>query len=145
MSHVSSPDPACVSTWLALDAHKLSLVAGVLPAAGGEPELVQIENTERSVRRLVAKLGGPEGLYCCYEAGPTGYELYRLLTSMGVSCFIVAPLQPDCLPCALITRTRNWKAWPGFTGTCIQVLRVWPTTAPLRYTRNAGALKCLYV
>ena len=91
MSHVSSPDPACVSTWLSFDAHKLSLVAGVLPAAGGEPELVQIENTERSVRRLVAKLGGPEGLVCCYEAGPTGYELYRLLTGMGVRCFIIAP------------------------------------------------------
>ena len=92
MSHVSSPDPACVSTWLALDAHKLSLVAGVLPAAGGEPELVQIENTERSVRRLVAKLGGPEGLYCCYEAGPTGYELYRLLSGMGVSLCHRRPL-----------------------------------------------------
>jgi transposase len=91
VSHVSSPDPARVSTWLSLDAHKLSLVAGVLPAAGGEPELTQIENTERSLRRLVAKLGGPEGLHCCYEAGPCGYELYRLLTAMGVSCFIVAP------------------------------------------------------
>ena len=31
---------------------------------------------------------------CCgawYEAGPGGYELYRLLASMGVACQVVAP------------------------------------------------------
>jgi hypothetical protein len=26
-----------------------------------------------------------------YEAGPTGYELYRLLVSLGVRCEVVAP------------------------------------------------------
>ena len=30
-------------------------------------------------------------LRVCYEAGPTGYELHRLLTSMGVGCEVVAP------------------------------------------------------
>lgn len=91
MSHVSSPVPVVVERWLALDVHKLSIVAGVLPAAGGEPEVIQIENTERSVRRLVARLGGPLGLAVCYEAGPCGYDLYRLLAGMGVACQIVAP------------------------------------------------------
>jgi transposase len=91
MSDVSSPDPWLVSRWLALDVHKLSIVAAVLPAVGGEPEVSQLENTERSVRRLVARLGGPEGLSVCYEAGPCGYDLYRLLAGMGVACRIVAP------------------------------------------------------
>ncbi len=27
----------------------------------------------------------------CYEAGPTGYELHRLLTSLGVRCQVIAP------------------------------------------------------
>jgi transposase len=27
----------------------------------------------------------------CYEAGPTGFELARLLHSMGVSCQVIAP------------------------------------------------------
>ncbi len=27
----------------------------------------------------------------CYEAGPTGYEVQRLLASMGVACVVVAP------------------------------------------------------
>ena len=30
-------------------------------------------------------------LRSCYEAGPGGYDLYRLLTSMGVACDVVAP------------------------------------------------------
>jgi len=30
-------------------------------------------------------------LAACYEAGPGGYELYRLLASAGVACEVVAP------------------------------------------------------
>ena len=78
-------------TYLALDVHKRSIVAGSLPASGGKVELVEIENTERALRRLVDRLGGPEGLAVCYEAGPCGYEPYRLLTRMGVACDVVAP------------------------------------------------------
>ena len=91
MSHVGSLGSQGVTRWLALDVHKLSIVAAVLPEDAGEPELVEIENTERSVRRLVARLGGPVGLACCYEAGPCGYDLYRLFEQMGVSCEVVAP------------------------------------------------------
>lgn len=91
MSHVSSLSHESVSRWIALDVHKLSIVAAVLPAVGGEPELMQLENTERSVRRFVARLGGQGGLAVCYEAGPCGYDLYRLLAGMGVVCEVVAP------------------------------------------------------
>ncbi len=91
MPDVSSTAPAQVSTWVAIDQHKLSLVAGILPASGGTPEVVRLENIERAVRRFVEKLGGPEGLAVCYEAGPGGYELHRLLSRMGVACDVVAP------------------------------------------------------
>ena len=30
-------------------------------------------------------------LWACYDAGPTGYELHRLLTELGVRCDVVAP------------------------------------------------------
>jgi transposase len=43
------------------------------------------------VRRLVGRLGDPRWLRACYEAGPTGYELARLLHSMGVRCEVIAP------------------------------------------------------
>ena len=45
-----------------------------------------------SVRRLVAKLEKRHGrLHFCYEAGPTGYGLYRQLTTLGHHCTVVAP------------------------------------------------------
>ena len=59
--------------------HKNAITAGVLPAEGGQVELVQLENSEKAIRRLIGRLGGPEGVAVCYEAGPCGYDLYRLL------------------------------------------------------------------
>lgn len=37
------------------------------------------------------KLGGPEQLRVCYEAGPTGYGLMRELVERGIECIVVAP------------------------------------------------------
>ena len=59
MPDVGSTAPARVRTWVAIDQHKLSLVAAILPASGGTPEVVRLENTERAVRRFVQKLDGP--------------------------------------------------------------------------------------
>jgi transposase len=78
-------------TYVALDVHKRTIVVGSLPASGGEVELAEIENTERALRRLVDRLGGPQRLAVCYEAGPCGYQPYRLLSRMGVACDVVAP------------------------------------------------------
>jgi transposase len=92
MPDVSSiASPRATAKWVALDVHKRWMVAGVLPAGGGEPEVVQIENSERALRRLVERLGGPNGLAVCYEAGPCGYDPLRLLARMGVACDVVAP------------------------------------------------------
>jgi transposase len=91
MPDVSSTAPARVITWVSIDQHKLSLVAATLPASGGEPEVTRLENTERAIRRFIGRLGDPEGLAVSYEAGPGGYELHRLLTSMGVACDVIAP------------------------------------------------------
>ena len=50
-----------------------------------------IANREDSVRRFIRKLGSPEHLRACYEAGPTGFVLYWQLTQLGVKCDVVAP------------------------------------------------------
>ena len=55
------------------------------------PDVERIPHDEVSVRRLVGRLGDPRWLRACYEAGPTGYELARLLHSMGVRCEVIAP------------------------------------------------------
>ena len=50
-----------------------------------------IPHTPEAIRKLVKKLGEPNTLRVCYEAGPTGYPLYRLLLSLGVHCDVIAP------------------------------------------------------
>jgi transposase len=83
--------PADVRLWVSLDVHKFSIVAATLPPAGGKPEVCRIETTEKAIRRFIDRLGGPEGLAVCYEAGPGGFALWRLLSGMGVACDVVAP------------------------------------------------------
>jgi transposase len=53
----------------------------------------KIANEAISVGRLVKRLqAGGRSLEMCYEAGPCGYGLYRLLNSKpGVQCRVVAP------------------------------------------------------
>jgi transposase len=36
-------------------------------------------------------VGNPRQLRACYEAGPIGYELCRMLEAMGVACAVIAP------------------------------------------------------
>ncbi len=51
-----------------------------------------ITATPEAVRRLVKKLSKTyERIHFCYEAGPTGYGLYRQLMELGHSCIVVAP------------------------------------------------------
>jgi transposase len=110
MPDVISLAPADARLFVALDVHKLSIVAATLPPKGGQPELTRIETTEKAIRRYVKKLGGPEGLAVCYEAGPGGFALWRLLTSMGVACDVVAPsLVPVCAGDRVKTDRRDAK------------------------------------
>jgi transposase len=54
--------------------------------------LGEIENSEVAMIKLVRKLAGRyRSLMFCYEAGPTGYELYRLIKSLGHDCIVAAP------------------------------------------------------
>jgi transposase len=54
--------------------------------------LGEIDTTDAATRKLIAKLAGKYAkLTFCYEAGPTGYGLHRLITSFGHECSVVAP------------------------------------------------------
>ena len=62
-------------------------------AAGGRQAAGLPDRDDReAIRRLIDRLGGPDGLALCYEAGSGGVALWRLLRTMGVACDIVAPL-----------------------------------------------------
>jgi transposase len=76
---------------LGLDVAKNTIVVGVLEPGLESPVVDRIFHDEASVRRLVGRFADRSRLRVCYEAGPTGFGLYRLLTSMGVACEVVAP------------------------------------------------------
>jgi len=65
-------------------------VVGVLPPDREVPEVDRIAHDEASVRRLVDRFDDRSRLRVCYEAGLTGFGLYRLLRSMGAACDVVA-------------------------------------------------------
>src|SRR6267142_2813380 len=80
--------------FVALDTSKLrNAVAIAQGGRGGEIRFLgEIENNEAATAKLVRKLAGTyERLTFCYEAGPTGYGLYRQIMQLGHACIVVAP------------------------------------------------------
>jgi len=52
----------------------------------------EIDNTAGATANLVKKLAAKyDRLSFCYEAGPTGYGLYRQIRQLGHDCIVVAP------------------------------------------------------
>jgi transposase len=52
----------------------------------------EIDNTPAAVAKLVRKLATRYGrLTFCYEAGPTGYGVYRQIRGLGHECIVAAP------------------------------------------------------
>jgi transposase len=77
--------------FVGLDVHAQTIAVAVAETGGEVRSLGMIPNVLESVSKLVKKLGKPEQLRVCYEAGPTGYALYWQLTQLGVKCEVVAP------------------------------------------------------
>src|SRR3989440_4720489 len=52
----------------------------------------EIDNTTAATEKLVRKLAAKYSwLTFCYEAGPTGYGLYRQIKALGHDCVVAAP------------------------------------------------------
>src|SRR5512137_2385298 len=81
-----------VTTWAGLDVHAERIVIATLTGQSREPEVRDIPNDAKVVRRTFQRLlDGSYELRCCYEAGPCGFEVHRQLTAMGISCEVIAP------------------------------------------------------
>src|SRR6516165_7375245 len=79
------------AVYVGLDVHKDSITAGVLQPGRQTPELERFFHDEVSVRRFLDRLGDRRRLRVCYEAGPTGFELARLLEALRVDYLVAAP------------------------------------------------------
>ena len=81
-------------TFVGLDVHKATVwVATAESGRGGEIRQIGVfENRPEILSKMAARLGkGGRRLSFCYEAGPCGYGLHRLLTGSGHDCVVVAP------------------------------------------------------
>jgi transposase len=78
-------------THVALDDSKRVIVAGILRPEAAQPDLREIPNDARHLRRLFERLLSAGPVHACYEAGVSGYDLYRQLTALGVHCVVIAP------------------------------------------------------
>src|SRR5919106_426071 len=70
-----------------LDVHARSIRLAAVRA----DELLEertLPDDEDAVERLLRRW---PAVRCCYEAGPTGFGLYRYLVERGVDCAVVAP------------------------------------------------------
>ena len=80
--------------FVAFDTSKLRHAVAIAAAgrAGEVRFFGEIENSGAATAKLVKKLAATyQRLTFCYEAGPTGYGLYRQIRSLGHDCIVVAP------------------------------------------------------
>jgi len=78
-------------THIGLDVHKDTIAVAVLRPGITDCDERVIPNTPEAVRRLLSRYPDPSQLSICYEAGPTGYDTHRLITSLGIACDVIAP------------------------------------------------------
>jgi transposase len=80
--------------YVGLDVSKSKIAVAIADEGRGEARYWGvIAHTKEAVIKLMQQLGKGENsqLDVCYEAGPTGYVLYRWLLELNVPCTIVAP------------------------------------------------------
>lgn len=87
------------TTYVALDDSKRKTVAGILRPGATAPELRELPNDAHHIRRLFERLTREGPVVACYEAGVSGYDLYRQITALGVPCQVIAPALTVLLRC----------------------------------------------
>ena len=99
--------------FVGIDTSKLrNAVAVAEEGRGGDLRyLGEIDTTEAATRKLVTKLAAKYSqLTFCYEAGPTGYGLHRLIGKLGHDCIVAAPSLISRKPGVRVRRCEIFRA-----------------------------------
>ena len=76
-------------SWVGLDVHARSTVAGVLDGGSGELRSSRVPVSSDETVAWLLQLPAP--VRVAYEAGPTGYGLARACAAAGIACTVAAP------------------------------------------------------
>jgi transposase len=76
-------------TSVGLDVHARSVVAAAIDGVTGELIQSRLTPSHEHIASWLSDLPGPVAV--AYEAGPTGFGLFRFLTAAGIRCEVVAP------------------------------------------------------
>ena len=77
-------------TWAAMDVHARSTYGASLDVMTGELSRQRFDTG--AMEPVVGWLAGLQGpVRACYEAGPTGFGLYRAARAAGIDCQVIAP------------------------------------------------------
>ena len=60
------------------------------------PQPAQSFDTDSLLRWIGKQSSLAERVVCCYEAGPTGFELCRKINGLGTECLVIKPRNWDC-------------------------------------------------
>lgn len=76
-------------TWVGLDVHARTVVAGVLDGVSGELRSSRAPTVPAETVAWLEQFAAP--VRVAYEAGPTGYGLARACAGAGIACTVAAP------------------------------------------------------
>jgi Transposase len=76
-------------TCVGLDVHARSVAAAAIDGVTGELCQARLTPSHDHIRSWIEQFDGPVAV--AYEAGPTGFGLYRALNAVGVRCVVAAP------------------------------------------------------
>ena len=76
-------------TWVGLDVHARSTHAAALTLPTAELQRARFGAESEAIVAWLQRL--PQPVHACYEAGPTGFVLYRTVRAAGIAIDVVAP------------------------------------------------------
>ena len=81
--------------YVGMDVHKETIAIAIFRDNNRNVEFEKtIRNEPGQIKRFFKRLKDKEGnIISCYEAGPTGFTIYRQLEEMEITCLVAAPSQ----------------------------------------------------